>query len=209
VRSGETLWSIARSHGVALDALRRANRLAPGQTIRAGQRLAIPGEVSVQERQEPPSPAEIVLGPPPRGVAVAFSWPVAAPTRSGFGPRGDGWHGGIDLAAEPGSPIRVAAPGMVVTSGWERGYGNVVKVWHADDLMTVYAHNRENHVRPGDWVERGQVIGTVGGTGRATAPHLHFEIRLAGRKYDPLFFLPDSGGVDVAASTPAAAGRPR
>jgi murein DD-endopeptidase MepM/ murein hydrolase activator NlpD len=81
---------------------------------------------------------------------------------------------------------------MVITSGWERAYGHVVKIWHPSDLMTVYAHNLENVVRVGDWVEQGQVIATVGSTGRATAPHLHFEIRLNGRKYNPTFWLPEA-----------------
>ena len=58
--------------------------------------------------------------------------------------------------------------------------------------MTVYAHNLENLAKVGDWVEQGQVIATVGSTGRATAPHLHFEIRLAGRKYNPAFWLPET-----------------
>jgi murein DD-endopeptidase MepM/ murein hydrolase activator NlpD len=57
--------------------------------------------------------------------------------------------------------------------------------------MTVYAHILENLVKVGDWVEQGQVIGTVGSTGRSSAPHLHFEIRLDGRKYNPVFWLPE------------------
>jgi len=70
------------------------------------------------------------------------------------------------------------------------------------DFMTVYAHNEENYVRAGDWVERGQVIATAGSTGRVTGVHLHFEIRLGGRKYDPLFWLPPEGGVRVATAGP-------
>jgi murein DD-endopeptidase MepM/ murein hydrolase activator NlpD len=89
-----------------------------------------------------------------------------------------------------------------VASGWEHAYGRVVKIWHADELMTVYAHNQENYVRIGDWVEQGQVIGTVGSSGRATAPHLHFEIRLDGKKYDPRYWLPPRDDVDVVAAVP-------
>jgi murein DD-endopeptidase MepM/ murein hydrolase activator NlpD len=94
---------------------------------------------------------------------------------------------------------------MVIQSGWERAYGRVVKIWHFRDLMTVYAHNLENLARVGDWVEQGQVIATVGSTGRATAPHLHFEIRLDGRKYNPAFWLPEPDTLAASAGEP---GRP-
>jgi lipoprotein NlpD len=200
VRAGDTAWSVARRHGVTVAALRQANDLGPGDSIQVGQRLTIPGRPVVPARQEPPSMAEIVLEAPAGRARVALAWPVKGPILSPFGPRGDGWHGGIDLAAERGTPIRAAASGMVITSAWERGYGHVVKIWHTDDLMTVYAHNRENHVRVGDWVNRGQVIAVVGATGRATAPHLHFEVRLGGKKYDPRYWLPAADGVEVAAS---------
>lgn len=203
VRDGETLWTIARRHGVTLEALQRANGLRPGHTLWVGQQLTIPGRPSVEGRQEPPSLAEITLGAPPDTHRLAFAWPITGPMVSGFGPRGVSWHGGVDIRAERGTPIQAAAPGMVIGSGWERGYGNVIKVWHVLDLMTVYAHNHENHARVGAWVERGEVIGTVGSTGRTTAPHLHFEIRLDGRKYDPLFWLPEPRGLDVATSRPA------
>jgi murein DD-endopeptidase MepM/ murein hydrolase activator NlpD len=202
VRPGETLWTISRSHGVTVERLRAANQLPAGGSIRVGQRLAIPGGVPWPDRQEPPSPAEIVLGPPPDVPGVTLTWPVLGPVVSAFGPRGRVWHGGLDLRAERGTPVRAAAPGMVVTSGWERGYGNVVKMWHHHDLMTVYAHNQENLVRVGDWVEQGQVVARVGSTGRSTAPHLHFEIRLAGQKYDPRFWLGQPGVVEAAAWPP-------
>jgi murein DD-endopeptidase MepM/ murein hydrolase activator NlpD len=199
VRPGETLWSIARRHGVEPDTLARVNRLSHAGRVRIGQTLVIPTTAMAPDAQEPPSPAEIVLGPPPDAPTVAFSWPVAAPVGSPFGPRGRTWHGGVDLRAEPGTPIRAAASGMVVGSGWERGYGRVIRIWHHHDFMSVYAHNRENLVAVGEWVERGQLIGTVGSTGRTTAPHLHFEIRLGGRKYDPLYWLPPADGTAVAA----------
>jgi murein DD-endopeptidase MepM/ murein hydrolase activator NlpD len=204
VRNGDSLWTIARRYGVTLDALARANRIEPREHLRAGQRLTIPGEPA-PGNQEPPSLAAIVLTRPPAARAPAFAWPISAPVDSAFGPRSGGWHGGVDIRAEQGDPIRAAAPGMVITSGWEEAYGRVIKIWHAFDFMTVYAHNHENLVRVGEWVERGTVIGTVGRSGRATAPHLHFEIRLEGRKYDPLFWLPPAGTVDVATSGSRAA----
>lgn len=189
VRPGQTLWGIAREHGVSVEALIRANRLAPNARLRVGQHLSLPLSEVVEGAQEPPSLADIVLEPPPPTPSAHFIRPVPGPVASPFGPRGVAWHGGVDLRAERGAPIRAAAAGMVITSGWERAYGHVVKIWHPNDLMTVYAHNLENWAKVGDWVEQGQVIATVGSTGRATAPHLHFEIRLNGRKYNPAFWL--------------------
>ena len=192
VEPGQTLWGIAREHGVSVEALIRANRLTPRVRLRVGQRLTIPLHDVREGSQEPPSLADIVLERPPTMPPLQFMRPVPGPIVSSFGPRGVAWHGGVDLRAERQEPIRAAAAGMVVTSDWERAYGHVVKIWHPSDLMTVYAHNLENLVKVGDWVEQGQVIATVGSTGRATAPHLHFEIRLAGRKYNPIFWLPEA-----------------
>jgi murein DD-endopeptidase MepM/ murein hydrolase activator NlpD len=192
VRPGQTLWGIAREHGVPVEALIRANGLTPTTRLRAGQRLNIPLHEVPEGSQEPPSLADIVLERPPATPAVTFIRPVPGPIVSPFGPRGVAWHGGIDLRAERQDPIHAAAAGMVITSGWEKAYGRVVKLWHVNDLMTIYAHNLENLVKVGDWVEQGQVIATVGSTGRATAPHLHFEIRLNGRKYNPAFWLPEA-----------------
>jgi len=199
VRPGQTLWGIAREHGVAVEALIRANRLAPDARLQVGQRLNLPLSEVPEGSQEPPSLADIVLERPPPTPLVQFIRPVPGPFASPFGPRGVAWHGGVDLRAERGAPIVAAAAGMVITSGWERAYGRVVKIWHPSDLMTVYAHNLENLAKVGDWVEQGQVIATVGSTGRATAPHLHFEIRLNGRKYNPAFWLPEPDTLAAAA----------
>jgi murein DD-endopeptidase MepM/ murein hydrolase activator NlpD len=191
VEPGQTLWGISREHGVSVEALIRANGLRPKARLRVGQRLSIPLTEVREGSQEPPSLADIVLERPPVMPALQFVRPVPGPIASPFGPRGISWHGGVDLRAARQDAIHAAAAGMVITSGWERAYGHVVKIWHHNDLMTVYAHNLENLTTVGDWVEQGQVIATVGSTGRATAPHLHFEIRLAGRKYNPVFWLPE------------------
>jgi murein DD-endopeptidase MepM/ murein hydrolase activator NlpD len=192
VKPGQTIWSIAREHSVSVESLLKANHLPPNAKLRVGQRLAIPLTEVQEGSQEPPSLADIVLERPPAIPAVSFIRPVPGPIVSPFGPRGQAWHGGIDLRADRNDPIHAAAAGMVISSGWERAYGHVIKIWHPYDLITVYAHNLENMVKVGDWVEQGQVIATVGSTGRATAPHLHFEIRLAGRKYNPAYFLPEA-----------------
>lgn len=200
VKPGDTLWTIARRYGVSVEALARANDLSTRARLQVGRRLVIPGGAIQEGRQEPPSLAEIVLAPPPEPQPTVLAWPVSGPVASPFGPRGSSWHGGLDIRVDRGTPIRASAPGMVITSDTEAGYGHVVKVWHAFDLMTVYAHNQENFVKVGDWVERGQVVGLVGQSGRATAPHLHFEVRLDGKKYNPLYWLPPPGSVDVATS---------
>ncbi len=119
-----------------------------------------------------------------------FAWPVEGPVTSTFGRRRSGWHRGIDIKAERGAVVFAAAPGVVVTSDREPRYGRVVKIEHDGGFLTVYAHNEENLVEPGMRVSVGDPIATIGRTGRATAHHLHFEIRRDGSVYNPLYLLP-------------------
>jgi murein DD-endopeptidase MepM/ murein hydrolase activator NlpD len=140
--------------------------------------------------------------------STTFAWPVLGSVVSIFGQRGFGWHAGVDIKAETGTPVVAAAPGVVYASGWEGSYGWVVKIDHKDGFSTIYAHNLQNLVEPGQAVEAGSVIALVGRTGRASGPHLHFEIRRDGMAYNPLFLLlpqgphpPDSG--ETAAVYPA------
>jgi len=120
---------------------------------------------------------------------VEFQWPVDGSVASNFGRRRAGWHAGIDIWAELGAPIRATAAGEVIVSGWEPSYGFRIKIRHANGFVSVYAHNLENTVAVGDVVEQGATIGFVGDSGRASSPHLHFEIRRDDMAYNPLHFL--------------------
>lgn len=123
------------------------------------------------------------------------SWPAHNPVdgviTSRYGSRRDPFHGqhrhhdGLDIAAEKGSPVRAVRDGVVRSAGTRDGYGNVVVVDHGDGLQTLYAHCDTLTVREGARVQAGQAIATVGDTGRATGPHLHFEVRLEGASVNP------------------------
>jgi murein DD-endopeptidase MepM/ murein hydrolase activator NlpD len=120
-----------------------------------------------------------------------FVWPVKGFVQSPFGQRGSRPHDGVDIKADKGSTIVAVANGEVIYSGVQRGYGNIVLIKHADDLITIYAHNETNDVKQGERVLKGQAIATVGRTGRATNDHLHFEVRQNRIPKDPLLFLPE------------------
>jgi len=213
VKAGDTLVKLAERYGVSVMAIVAENRLASARVVlRIGQRLDIPlapsasvRRVAVQQddageraaarpASRPPSPRvpeHLELGVPDADeLGGVFVWPIEGPVSSTFGRRRSGWHAGIDIKAEPGTPVKAAAPGVVVMSGVEPRYGRVVKIAHDGGFLTVYAHNDANLVEAGDRVAAGETIATVGRTGRATTDHLHFEIRRQGRTYNPLYLLP-------------------
>ena len=98
---------------------------------------------------------------------------------------GGHWHSGIDLAAARGTPVMATLPGIVTVIVSATGYGLHVIVDHGDGLSSLYGHLDTVLTASGDYVVAGQVIGTVGSTGNATGPHLHFEIRRDGIAEDP------------------------
>ena len=101
-------------------------------------------------------------------------------------------HEGIDVVAPMGAPIEAPAAGLVVSAGWETGYGYSVSIDHGYGITTRFAHASKLLIRKGQRVERGQRIALVGNTGLATGPHLHYEVHVHGRPVDPLnYVLPD------------------
>lgn len=124
-----------------------------------------------------------------RSRRLSFIPPVKGKVISNFGDRNGREHKGIDISAPEGTDILAAEDGVVIFSGFLKGYGNVVIIKHEGDYFTVYAHNKYNTVKENEFVKRGQVIGKVGQTGNATTPHLHFEIRRGTKPLNPLDFL--------------------
>ena len=95
-------------------------------------------------------------------------------------------HNGVDYGAPAGTPVRAVGDGVVDFAGWQNGYGNVIHIQHANERTTVYAHLSRVDVAKGQRIEQGTIIGTVGQTGWATGPHLHFEVKFDGQQQDPL-----------------------
>lgn len=124
-----------------------------------------------------------------------FCDPVRGRYTSLFGDRADpfihdtAFHKGIDIHAKIGVPVKAARQGMVTHSGWKHGYGKSVVLQHYDGYSTVYGHFHTIKAEKGQWVNKGDVIGTVGSTGRSTGPHLHFEIRKHDKAINPLFYI--------------------
>ena len=121
-----------------------------------------------------------------------FIWPVPSSKRisSRYGKRWGKHHQGIDIAGRSGSSIVATADGKVVYAGNAlRSYGNLVVLSHGRGFFSVYAHNKKNYVKKGERVYKGQVIGLLGQTGRATGVHLHFEIRRNSRSLDPVKYV--------------------
>ncbi|KXX63642.1 M23 family metallopeptidase [Marichromatium gracile] len=128
--------------------------------------------------------------------ALPTNWPVASGyITSNFGYRIHPtrkvrlFHSGVDFASPRGTPIAAAADGVVEFSGRRNGYGWVVDIRHMDGLITRYAHNSKNLVEVGQMVRRGQKIATVGSSGVATGPHVHFEVLKDGEPVDPMAYL--------------------
>jgi len=131
---------------------------------------------------------------------VPNAWPTngrVCPIISGFGYRRDPiegdrrFHKGLDIGAPKKSPVVATAHGVVTFADRNHGgYGKLVIINHGNGYETLYAHLSRIHTKAGKRVKRGDVIGTVGETGRATAPHLHYEVHCQGRCIDPRLVLP-------------------
>lgn len=118
--------------------------------------------------------------------------------RSPFGGRSYEFHGGMDIDGERGDSVIAPANGTVTKAGWQGGYGNLIEIDHGNGLFTRYGHLSKIEVQVGDPIQRGQLIGAVGSTGRSTGPHLHYELRLGEKAINPRRFLPPEPA-DIAA----------
>lgn len=191
VRQGETLYSIAKRHGLRHQDLARWNRLGDGSLIRVGQRLRLtsPGDApaataDARGRAAGTSSPSLPDRPSPR-----WQWPADGAVVAAFG-QSPMTASGIQIGGRLGQAVRAAADGRVVYSGTGlTGYGSLLIVKHSETWLSAYGHNQALLVVEGDAVRAGQEIARIGeGPGRQ--PVLHFEIRRNGNPVDPLTQLP-------------------
>jgi murein DD-endopeptidase MepM/ murein hydrolase activator NlpD len=169
---------------VSEDAARALEQLAwlDGQAAAASDSIAVLNAL-LEER------------PSESAVAPSMIWPIHGVVTSPFGvrtsPYGEGreMHPGMDISASYGLPVAAAGTGEVVWAGRDPGYGGLVVIDHGGQLDTLYGHLSAIYVHEGQKVSRGQPIGAVGASGRATGAHLHYEVRVSGAPVDPRRYL--------------------
>jgi murein DD-endopeptidase MepM/ murein hydrolase activator NlpD len=192
VGPNETLDDVARRAGVPAEDILEANGLESAAEVRPGRLLFVLAPPPEPAPKPAPTTDDKSARPP------ALRWPlttVRVVVGSPFGARWGKPHEGIDLPAPIGTPVFAAADGRVVYAGnGIRGYGNLVVLKHAGDLLTVYAHNSVLLVSQGQPVRAGDRIALVGQSGHATGPHLHFEVRTGQIPRDPMRYLPHGAG---------------
>ena len=217
VKKNETLYSIAQLYGTSVDNLEKNNNIPDAKKIMPGDYIFVPGvaapletsgkasvapsnakkEVHKDVKTDKPagkSAPKAKTNAPSKaakpGKPSQYIWPVKGVVTSKFGARWGKKHSGIDIGCPEGTPIYAAADGKVVFSGEKSGYGLTIIILHPDNSFTIYAHNSKNLVSEQKSVRKGEKIALVGQTGKATGPHLHFEIRKGSEPVDPLENLP-------------------
>jgi len=185
-----------RRNLVELAAVRRhsvASEVAEIESLSAAEEAALESLIVERERaiEAERRAAGIAGGPESPGGPGSFSWPVTGTITSPFGWRSNPFggapefHQGLDIAAPTGTTVTAAAAGTVIMAQWYGGYGNYILIDHGGSYSTGYGHLSAIYVSSGQTVQRGQAIGAVGSTGQSTGPHLHFEVRIAGKPVDP------------------------
>lgn len=186
VRAGDTLYAIAKQHGLDWRDIARWNGIDPGDVIRPGDRLHLappPGRATAEVVAPRASPDDPAHRPPD------WRWPVDAGTVAGSVRQPSGGVG-LRIDGRLNQPILAAADGTVAYTGSNlRGYGQLVIINHVRGWLTAYGHNAVLQVKEGDVVRAGQPIATMG-IGPSQQPMLYFEIRLDGVPLDPLTQLP-------------------
>jgi murein DD-endopeptidase MepM/ murein hydrolase activator NlpD len=210
VKKGQTLYAIAKAYGVSVKELQQINGIRDPSDMDVGHHLWIPdaqqlvyvaptverapGAAKSPVPRKKKSITKKKTATAKRKTATAkrrLMWPVKGGVlTSRFGTRNGKNHHGIDIGARRGTPIRAANEGKVEFSGWgPTGYGLMIIIKHPGNLTTVYAHNSRNLVKKGHKVKRGQMIARVGKTGRASGPHVHFEVRNDTHAKNPLLYV--------------------
>jgi len=180
VSKQESLWRIAKTYGVTLDQIIKANNIPNAAVIEENQLILIPGAVV---------PREITVEKSDAKGGDEFIWPLRGRILSYFNDtRGKHVNRGIDILATEGEEVKAVRDGRVVMADYLNGYGYTVIIDHHDGFYSVYAQVADLMVKLNDLVNRGSAVGHVAKIGRASV--LHFEVRKFEQANNPLYYLP-------------------
>jgi murein DD-endopeptidase MepM/ murein hydrolase activator NlpD len=187
VSRGETLWHISKQYGVNIHDIMAVNHIEDPTHIIAGTQLIIPSTAYKTPRGT--TPASFTPSQKSYIGKEGFIWPIRGKITTYFGKTKSKVSKGIDIKAPLGAYVKASQSGKVIFSGNYGPFGKTVILQHPSGFSSVYAHNRINLVKKGQWVRQGQNIATVGMTGHAYTPTLHFEIRRKSTAVDPLKYM--------------------
>jgi murein DD-endopeptidase MepM/ murein hydrolase activator NlpD len=196
VAKGETIYTIAKKYGLDESQAQVIvdypfNEFLNEETfeLAIGQQLVVPQGVMPRATTTVVRQPQVVFTPDAGNVSAtgSFVWPAAGGITQGY----SFYHRAIDIANRSAGNILAADGGVVTVAGWidNSGYGRRVQIDHGNGFVTLYAHLNATQVQPGQRVNRGDVIGQMGNTGRSTGTHLHFEIRQGSVLLNPLSYL--------------------
>lgn len=195
VVKGNTLGSLAKKYKITEEEIMKANKMTESSKLSIGDILFIPGGKKVYyatpAKNTSYNPISIIKDiVKPAGTQAAPSNKMAWPTEGARITQYYSWrHHGLDIANKTGIPVYAADAGSVTYAGWKNGYGYTLIVDHGGGKQTLYAHLSKFYVAKGQRVGKGESIAAMGSTGWSTGPHLHFEVRIGGKKYNPLNYI--------------------
>ncbi len=193
VARGDNLSKIAKEYNIEENKIIEANEIEDGAKLSVGEKLIIPGGRKSTYASYVSSSytgieaiKDLVRPPGAAPVANKMNWPTEGHRITQY----YSWrHLGVDIANKVGTAIYAADAGTIEFVGWSTGYGNTIVIDHGGGKRTRYGHLSKFYVKKGEKVGKGDTIGAMGSTGWSTGPHLHFEVIIDGRKYNPLNYI--------------------
>jgi LysM repeat protein len=194
VSKGDTLASIAKKYDAEEENIIGINKLADASQLQIGEKIIVPGgKKETYASYQPTTYSGIAaissLVKPANALAAGgnkMNWPTVRQKITQY----FSWrHLALDIADKLGTPIYAADAGTVESLGWSSGYGNQIVIDHGGGKKTRYAHLSKFYVKKGQQVSKGETIAAMGSTGWSTGSHLHFEVIINGRKYNPLNYI--------------------
>ena len=190
VQNGDSLVDIAKNYNIDIEKIQAYNTVKIEGTLSVGQELFIPGVQKIWVQRTAPVTGTEVASTGLGSIGFKLRRPTQGTLTQGYHKR----HFAIDIANRMNTPIYASASGVVIKSddGWNYGYGKYIVIDHGNDIQTLYGHNNVRKVEVGDEVKTGQLIALMGNTGNVWGPtgiHLHYEVRIRGRKVNPFNYF--------------------